>query len=358
MPLNPKTYEFLERTKASGVPDQSIVGIFTARGWPEKEVYEALAGYYERQTGIEIPHRRGGGTAAAKDAFYYLLVFTTLATWAFGLSLLSFTLIEGWFADPLFTANSAQPFDTFSIAVSIACILIAFPIYLLVSRAVLRDVRTHPEKSGSPVRKWLTYMALVIAASIFIGDLITALTYLLRGEITSRFLAKVLVVGIISGGVFFYYFFGLKKPEETALRKGLSRDTWMAGLSTLGVAVMVVVGFTYIGGPGKQRLLRADGRRVQDLYQLSQSVDTFWRTHENELPNSLADLTPPAAADPLTRAPYTYTLLTSTSYNLCASFSLASPPRSESSPWRHPEGSHCFTFDTAHMPQPPYYPYE
>lgn len=357
MPLDLKTYEFLERTKASGVPDQSIIGVLTARGWPEKEVYEALAGYYERQTGIGIPHRRGGGTAAAKDAFYYLLVFTTLATWTFGLSLLSFTLIESWFADPLFTGNSA-PFDTFSIAVSIACILIAFPIYLLVSRAVLRDVRTHPEKSSSPVRKWLTYMALVIAASIFIGDLITALTYLLRGEITSRFLAKVLVVGIISGGVFFYYFFGLKKPEETEHRKGISRDAWMAGLSTLGVAVMVVVGFTYIGGPRHQRLRRADVKRVQDLFQLTQSVDMYWRSHRSELPTTLADLSPPVPTDPLTRAPYTYTLVTPSSYSVCAAFSLASAPGTEPPRWMHPAGSHCFTFDTTETPDSPYYPYD
>ena len=91
---NPKISEFIERARANGASDPSIVGVLTARGWPEKEVYEVLAVAYERLTGIEIP-RRGSAGAAAKDAFSYLLVFSTLTTWTFGLGWLAFTLIDG-----------------------------------------------------------------------------------------------------------------------------------------------------------------------------------------------------------------------------------------------------------------------
>jgi hypothetical protein len=69
------------------------VGILAARGWPEKEVYEALAAHHERMIGMEIPRRGGSGTAA-KDAFFCLLIFSTLGTWTFGLSALAFTLID------------------------------------------------------------------------------------------------------------------------------------------------------------------------------------------------------------------------------------------------------------------------
>ena len=51
----------------------------------------------------------------------------------------------------------------YNAAESMASVLVAFPIFLLVSRSVLHDEALHPEKLGSPVRKWLTYMALVIA---------------------------------------------------------------------------------------------------------------------------------------------------------------------------------------------------
>src|ERR1700751_2668532 len=193
--------EFIDRAKEGGASEESIVGILTARGWPEKEVYEALAAHYEHLAGMEIP-RREGVVTAAKDAFFYLLIFATLATWRLGLGSLVFTLIDRWNSASLFSTPYYYGSDAFSIAASLSSVLVAFPIFLLVSRSVVRDVRTHPEKLDSPVRKWLTYMALVIAAGVFIGDLITALTYLLRGELTSRFLAKAIVVLMLSGGVF------------------------------------------------------------------------------------------------------------------------------------------------------------
>jgi Domain of unknown function (DUF5671) len=185
MVLDPKIHDFIERMKASGASDQSIAGILAARGWPEKDIYEALAVHYERRTGIEIP-RRAGAATAAKDAFFYPLAFSTLATWTLGVGSLAFTLIDEWLADTLFSDSYNPAYQAYNIAASMASVIVAFPIYLLGTRAIIRDGKANPEKLNSPVRKWLTYMALVIAAGVFIGDLIAALTYLLRGEITSR----------------------------------------------------------------------------------------------------------------------------------------------------------------------------
>jgi hypothetical protein len=218
MPVPAKISEFIERAKANGASDQSVVGILTARGWPEKEVHEALAAHYERVTGIEVPRRSGAGTAA-RDAFFYLLAFATLATWTIGAGSIAFTLIDRWIGDTLFSGSYySQVYDTYSVASALAATLVSFPIYLLVSRALVRDGKAHPEKLGSPVRKWLTCTALVIAAGVFIGDLIAALTYLLRGALTSRFIAKAFVVLALSGGVFFYYFGGVSRQSGNRMR--------------------------------------------------------------------------------------------------------------------------------------------
>lgn len=357
MPGNSKIYEFIERAKASGASEQSLVGILTARGWPEKEVYEALAAHYERLTGAEIPRRGGTGTAA-KDAFFYLLVFSTLATWTIGLGSLAFTLIDRWLADTLFSSSYYyQGYDTYSIAAALASILVAFPIYLLVSRTVVREGRTHPEKLNSPVRKWLTYMALVMAAGVFIGDLIAALNYLLRGEITSRFLAKAFVVLVISGGVFFYYFGGVRKSEESEVPGRLSTDAWMAALSAIAVTGMVISGFWYIGAPKTQRTLRADRKRVQDLYQLSAQINGRWNSASHKLPQHLDELQGVALADPITRIAYEYHLREGSQYELCATFSLDGQQKdatSRPSKWSHPAGRHCFTLDAAEAAENPY----
>jgi hypothetical protein len=353
MANTPDIHEFIERAVAGGASEQSVVGMLTARGWPEKQIYEALAARYERVTGMEIPRRAGTGTAA-KDAFFYLLIFATLATWTIELGALAFTLIDRWLTDNLFSTPN-QGYDLYSVASSIASVLVAFPIYLLVSRVVLRDERAHPEKLNSPVRKWLTYMALVIAAGVFIGDLINALTYFLRGEITSRFLAKSLVVLVLSGGVFFYYFFGLKRSEESEAHGKWGRDLSMAALSGVAVTVMLILGFLYIGTPNTQRMLRADRKRVQDLYQLGAKIQGLW-AEKHQLPQHLDELPDIALVDPVTRAAYEYRITEGSRYQLCATFVASSSQNDAagSSTWSHPAGRHCFDFDAAQMTSNPY----
>lgn len=356
MPSDPKIHDFIQKAKTSGASEEILVGILTARGWPEKDVYEALGAHYEQQTGIQIPVRATGATAA-KDAFFYLLAFSTLATWTIGLGSLSFSLIDQWLADTLFSTTYTQAYETYGIATAMASILVAFPIYLFVTRTIIHDTKNHPQKLNSSVRKWLTYMALVIAAGVFIGDLVAAVTYLLRGDLTSRFLAKAFVVLAISGGVFFYYYFDQRKPEEV-IKSGLGRDITMAALSALAVSLMVVLGFLRIGGPGTQRMQRADERRIQDLYQLSTHIQNRWRSEGKSLPHDLAELSGAAISDPITRTAYDYHVREGSKYELCATFSAAS--RSENAQttpneWSHPAGRHCFSLDAAEPTQSPAY---
>jgi uncharacterized protein YacL len=127
-----------------------------------------------------------------------------------------FTLIDRWLKDPISPANNYYSSGYYQIADSLACIIVAFPLYLLTMRYILREVRLHPEKLESPIRKWLTYIALLIAAGVVVGDLITFLTYFLRGELTGRFMAKTSVVLVIAGGVFWYYLGSLQKSATAS----------------------------------------------------------------------------------------------------------------------------------------------
>jgi len=346
---------FVEKALAAGIPHQSLVGLLTARGWREKDIYNALAEHYQNLTGIEIPRRTATG-ASAKDAFFYLLIFSTLATWTIALGSLAFTLIDRWLADPLFSAYPNQ-LATYEITWSLAALLVAFPLYLLISRTVAREAATDPDKLDSGIRKWLTYMALVIAACVFMGDLIAALSYLLRGELTSRFLAKSFVVLALSGGVFFYYFGGLRKTEALLARAG--RDKLMAGLSSAIVVLMVIFGFLQLGPPSNQRDFRADARRLGDLYRMSTNIGNYWRENAQKLPSSASQIPGGAPADPITHAPYEYIPGSGDAYNLCATFARESPAAEPGiNLWAHPAGRHCFPLNATISPQYPTQPIE
>jgi hypothetical protein len=208
-----KLLAFIEASKAKGAADDFLADLLRQQGWAAEDIYAAFGRYYQSLTGLPVPVRSGGAAEAARDAFLYLLAFSTLATWTMALGSLMFTFIDRWFLNPV----ARPPFASrYEISSEMACIIVAFPIFLFVMRFILREVETSPEKLESGVRKWLTYIALLIAAGSVIGDLITFLTFFLQGELTARFVLKVLTVLVIAGGVFWYYLVSLRRGARHA----------------------------------------------------------------------------------------------------------------------------------------------
>jgi hypothetical protein len=204
--------EYIRAAKAQGAADQFLAALLKESGWPERDIFRAFQEHYQALTGLPVP-ARGGGTERSKDAFLSLLGFATLATWTVAVGSIFFTLIDVWFPDPL---SQPTQFRFYSLANNLASLIVAFPIYLVVVRLISRSLQNNPEGYDSPVRKWLTYLAMLIAVGIVIGDLVTFLAYFLRGDLTVRFVLKVVVVLIIAGAVLLYYLGSLKRPSEAA----------------------------------------------------------------------------------------------------------------------------------------------
>lgn len=214
--MNKGLQEFLVAAKQQGATLESLVSLLRGRGWPEQDAYRALADHYEGQSGLSIPlYKRSG---SAKDAFLYLISFAMLATWTIALGSILFMLIDRWIKDPL-SPNYSYSYGYYQMADSLACVIVAFPVYLLTMRYILREVSIDPEKLDSAVRKWLTYIALLFAAGFMVGDLISFLTNFLRGDLTGRFVAKVIVVLVISGGIFWYYLGSLQSKSRLSRKR-------------------------------------------------------------------------------------------------------------------------------------------
>ena len=99
---------------------------------------------------------------------------------------------------------------------SVSSLVVAFPVFLGVSHLIARELSRDPSKRTSKVRRWLTYLTLFVAAAVLIGD-VTTLVYNLRGgDLTTRFLFKVLTVAAIAGTAFWYYLSDLRADEQEA----------------------------------------------------------------------------------------------------------------------------------------------
>ena len=78
----------------------------------------------------------------------------------------------------------------------------------------IKDLAKILSKDPTTIRRWLTYLTLFIAACILVGDLIALLDSVLSGELTIRFVLKVLVVGGIAAGIFSYYRWSMRADDR------------------------------------------------------------------------------------------------------------------------------------------------
>ncbi|MEM1240493.1 MAG: DUF5671 domain-containing protein [Cyanobacteria bacterium P01_H01_bin.26] len=193
---------FIAAARSQGASDDFISKLLRSFGWPQREIERAYFVVYEELVGIPIPSPYGGQGESARDTFVYLLSFVTLGMWTQALGEIGFILINHIIPDPL---NRSYGDFSFQVAFCLARLLVAYPVYLLLMRKILKELSVYREKAYSGVRKWLTYIALLLVALVGIGTLMAFLTSFLRGELTPRFLLKVLVILVIDGGVLAYY---------------------------------------------------------------------------------------------------------------------------------------------------------
>lgn len=191
------------------IPHDGIRLALTNAGWSEEQIRSALAAYAD--TDFPVPVPRPSVQLSARDAFLYLVLFTTLYLSAFNVAHLLFVFIER--AVPDIAARSYGSIGS-SIRWSVSTLIIAFPIFLWLSAHIGRELRQAPIKRLSAVRRWLTYITLFIGAIILIGDLVTLVYHLLGGELTLRFVLKAIVVALIAGGIFGYYLGDLRRDER------------------------------------------------------------------------------------------------------------------------------------------------
>jgi hypothetical protein len=339
--------DFIDAIKAQGASDEFVIALLRQNGWPERRIYQVFGTWYEVRTHKPVP-TGSGRIEAAKDAFLYLLAFITLGIWAVQLGALLFGAIDRTFPNRALDYADAT-FVSRSMANELASVIVGFPLFLLVTWWIVRGVQRQPEGLESPVRKWLTYIALVITASTMIGDVVTFLAYLLQGDLDVRFVLKTVTVLVIAGGVFAYYLDSLR-----ADRLASSRNRLYAIVAIVIVGFGVIVGFAQIGSPGVQRSVSEDARRLFDLSSLAQGVHMRWLSRGQKdfvLPATIQDLQATTGRavgiiDPVNGQVYEYAPSQGSAYRLCATFSL---PRETDLPaqWRHPAGRACFTLDAS-----------
>jgi hypothetical protein len=204
---------FVREALAKGETREAIDSALIAAGWPQEQIRSALNVYAD--VGFPVPVPKPRPYLSAREAFLYLTLFTTLYLSAYHLGSLLFRLIEQVWPDPADNEFMLMQLDS-SMRWSTASVIIAFPVFLFLARYLGKELARSPAKRLSAVRRWLTYLTLFLAAVVLIVDMITLVNNVLGGELSLRFLLKVVVAALIAGTIFGYYLWDLRSEEKEA----------------------------------------------------------------------------------------------------------------------------------------------
>lgn len=320
--------DFVREALAKGESRAHISSALQKAGWPDDQIKDALDAYADIDFQVPVPRpRRFGG---AREAFLYIVYFSLLGMVAIQVGGLAFAFIDKLFADPLYAdswRNAAS-----RLRWSVSSLVVGYPIFLYLGWRLGVTRRKNPERRTSRVRAWLTYITLIFAALTLIGDLVAVVYNFLGGEMGTRFMAKAIVVGLISGAILWNY---TRDAERTA--DGVD---WpgrvLAIVATLVAAALVLWAFVMIDTPGAARAQALDEQRLANLQTIARRVDCY-RTYFGETPENLDSMTAALDAraekqpvaygcaiktptDPATKAAYDYERLEGDAFRLCAEF--------------------------------------
>jgi hypothetical protein len=345
-PTNLQSY--IEDKIRAGATKDYIKEQVLAVGWTDDDFDKSYADAL-MAIGVPTPAITRGNyakRASVGDIVLNFFSFILLGIAVSAVGVLYYKVIDVFFPDSLDSNGYSSYYYTSissTIHYAISALVVSFPLYYIAVRMWFKKFKEDEAKIESKITKWLTYLVLLATAVTIVGDLITVIFELLQGEITIRFILKAIVILILAGTVFAFYFLERKKIQN---RVDIPKRVFIVFGYVFSVFILlgIVLGFMASGGPNTERARRFDQERSQDLSQISSCIDRYVKGVKR-FPSSLVELkTYQGTAncteiyDPETNVPYEYRItesLTSQAYpqaygsvqlgeiELCANFTLS-----------------------------------
>lgn len=288
---------------------------------------------------------------SAKYAFFYLLSLVSLVFMSISVGIIVFQIINKEIVDII--NDYVVSYNDGAMKFAISAIIVSTPIYYLTSRQIYKNLFRGDLDKEAGVRKWLTYFILLVSIVVMIGFLIATINSFLGGDLTTKFILKTLTALIISGTVFSFYLYDIRREEvQDKKDKVIKLYAW---ISLLVVVVVFVLSWFFVDSPATTRNKKIDQEIINDFYEINSAVVNYYTLNEampadlNTLLNSTDAyrLSTQAVKNPSSDQYYDYQLTADDEYKICADFLTSTlddnSDRYSPMDYRHDKGYQCFS---------------
>jgi len=288
---------------------------------------------------------------SAKYAFFYVLSLVALIFMAISVGTVFFQIINKAIAD---VANQySGRYSDESIKFAISAIIISAPIYYFTAKQVYKNLRSGKLEADSAVRKWFTYLILLVSIVVMIVWLIMTINGFLGGELTTKFILKAITALAISGAIFSFYLYDIRRENVLESKDNVLKIYFIASLVV--VVAALIIAFMVVESPAETRQRKIDERIVSGLYQIDSAINEYYRLND-KLPENLDQLREEVnyilesdLVNPITNDTYQYSVVSDNEYKICTTFQSSNRMDVEDSygyypdkTWLHDAGQQCF----------------
>ncbi|WP_135502598.1 DUF5671 domain-containing protein [Roseovarius aestuariivivens] len=275
MPIDSELSRHVREALLAGRAAPEIRADLTEAGWTAPEIDAALGGWMLREGAAPVP--RPVRSSAAREAFFYGLLFVVFGMVAGNTLALLFGQANLWIperGDVLLRGQMS------GLRWPMAAVIVFVPVFWALDRADRRATRADASRRHGLMRRWLSAIAMLLAAITLLGDALYLIYSWLDGQITPRFLVKSAIVAIMAVLVLAYF----REDRDLPLRWLSFPAGW--ALAALAVAALGL-SFWTVGGPAQGQMEQRDRWRVADLTRLANDVTQCSAIDREALPEEL-----------------------------------------------------------------------
>ena len=286
---------------------------------------------------------------SAKFAFFYMLSLVALVFTSLSVGMVTFQIINRYISDSI--GRFGEGFSSDILRFAIAALIVATPLFFLISRQIYKNLFKGILAKEAGVRKWLTYFILLISSLIILGWLIGLINNYLGGELTLKFILKAIAAVIISAIAFTFYLYDIRRDKIIGQKDNVIKIYFYGSL------IIIIVAFIFallvVESPKQARNRKLDNIVLDDFDTISNGLSDYYNKNQKlpvtleELKSEILFVDEENLQDSDTDQAYAYKAMEDKKYQLCATFRTSNVDDQDVSSqfyrekWPHKAGVQC-----------------